>query len=460
MRIVILGAGEIGYHIALSLSRENREVLLVESNSGRASQIEEDENDIQVIRGNAADPDVLIRAGIKNVDLLVAVTDSDEVNITACMFAKRLAPTVRRVARIRQLDTRRHGRLLTDDPPLMHSVIHPEELCAAKIGDLIKYPGTTDVNWFFGGRVALVSMPVTPDSPINGRTLLQIGRERSVHGIPFMIASLLRNQIAALPSAGDRLATGDVLYVATLSERLGEVLNLFCAPARLKPIRNVTIFGGGRIGLYLAEMLESINGKVKLIEPDERRAALLADHLQNTLILCGEPSDRGIFDEENIAQSDAFIAVTGDQEDNMIAALYAKSSGVRFGAVTLHRSHLSSLVQRVGIDAVILPQQVAIGKILEHVRAGNVSSVVVLEQYGMEVIEAPVPSGSRLLGKPLRDLRLPSGALLLALCRENDETVIPDGDTTIMAGDRIAVISHQRDVHEIEKILRGERRWG
>ncbi len=454
MNIIILGAGEIGYHTALSLSRENREVILVEQDARRADQIDDDDNDIQVVRGNAADPDVLLRAGLEKAGLLVAVTNSDEANIAACLFASRLAPSIRRVARIRQINTRVHGQLLTDNPPLIHAVIHPEELCAGKILDVIRCPATTDVNWFFNGRVVLVSIPVTRDSPVNGWNLLHIGRERVKRRLSFLIATLVNNGFARVPSASDTLKTGDTLYLATLADSLDDVMALFAAPQRLKPVRDVTIFGGGNMGLYLAEMLEQSRVNFKIIEPDEQRAAILADRLHAGLVLCGEPFEKHIFEEEKIADSDAYVAVTNEQEDNLIAALYAKSFDIRLCVIALYRSHLAPLVQRVGIDTIVLPQQIAVGKILEHVRAGNVSSVIVLEQHGMEVIEARVSKSSRLLGRPLRAQRMPRGTLLLALQRVDGETIIPDGDAIITAGDRVAVISHRRDVSKIEALLR------
>lgn len=457
MNILILGAGEIGYHIALSLSRENREVILVEADSARADQIDDDENDIQVVRGNAADPDVLLAAGLKTADLLVAVTNRDEVNITACLFAARLAPAVRRVARIRQVDLRVHGRLLTDEPTWIHAVIHPEELCARKIRDVLHYPGTTDVDWFFDGHVALVSIPVTEDAPVNGWDLARIGQERLARGLSFLIATHVHDGSARIPSAHDVFMPGDTLYVATLANCLNEVLALFVPPERLKPIRETVIFGGGATGWHLAEMLEDAKLNVKLIEPDPRRAAWLADRLNTTLVLCGEPADQGIFQEENIAGADAYVAVTADQEDNLIAALHAKSFGIRHTVVTLYRAHLAPLVRRTGVDTLVLPQAVAVGKILEHVRAGDISSVIVMEQHGMEIIEAHVPQGSRLIGRPLRQQRMPRGTLLLAYQRSETETLIPDGNTTIMAGDRIAVISHQRNTPKVEAMLRAGR---
>ncbi len=457
MNIIILGAGEIGYHIALSLSRENREVILVEADAARADQIDDDENDIQVVRGNAADPDVLLAAGLKTADLLVAVTNSDEANITACLLAARLAPAVQRVARIRRIDTRTYGRLLTDEPTLIHAIIHPEELCARKIFDVIRHPGTTDVAWFFDKRVALVSIPVAPNAPVNGWNLVQIGRERQARGLSFLVATVVRDGVARVPSATDVLTPGDTLYIATLTDCLHDVLSLFVPPERRKPFRNVAIFGGGSMGLYLAEMLERSKTNVKIIETDAKRAAFLSDRLTATLVLCGEPTDQGIFEEENIGDSDAYIALTDDQENNLIASLYAKSFGVRLSVVALYRSHLGPLIERMGIDTVVSPKQVAVGNVLKHVRAADISSVIVLEQHGMEIIEARLLEGSSLLGRPLRKQRMPRGTLLLAVQRVDGEVVIPDGDTRIMAGDRIAMISHQRDIPQVEAMLRAVR---
>lgn len=460
MRILILGAGDIGHHIALNLSREHREVVLIESSPERAARIEEDENDIQVILGNAADPDLLIKAGLNEADLLVAVTDSDEVNLASCLFASRLAPEVRRIARMRHIDTRRHGALLTSDPPVVHSIINPEELCARKIRDLIRFAGATDVNWFFDARVALVRTPVLANSPVKGLNLIELGQTRETAKLPFLVAMLVRDGVPRVPAPEDVLRIGDQIYAVTLAEHLNVVLDVLCHEDRRREARNVAVFGGGGIGLYLAELLETDGTVIKLVEPDEQRAAFLANRLNTTLVLCGEPLDPAIFEEERIAGSDVFVAATGDQENNIIAALYAKSHGVRMGISVLKRAQIERLVSQVGIDAVILPQHAAIGKILAYVREGEITSVIVVNENDMEVIELRVPEGARIAGRPLREVRMPRGALLLAVAPPGGKTIVPGGATVIRPGDRIAVIAHKRDVRKLERLLAGAHGWG
>ena len=459
MAIVILGGGDIGYHLALTLSRENREVVIVESDSVRADRIDEDENDIQVVRGNAADPGVLIAAGLRKAHLLVAVTNSDEVNIVACFLAARMAPKVRRVARIRQLDTRLYGHLLVDEPPVIHSIINPEELCARKIADLIRYRGATEVNWSFDKRVAIVAVPIKEGSPVQGKTLVEIGRWREQLGLPLLIAMIVRDQEARVPDIADVMQYNDLLHVVTLSGQLDDVLDFFCGSARRERFDKIAVYGGSNIGLYLAEILEEQGVDIRLVESDAGRAAELAERLNHTLVLCGEPFEKNIFAEEKIGQMDAFVAATQDQEDNIISALYAKTCGIPLSVAVLYREQMARLVYQVGIDATILPRLVAIGEILGYVRGGNVASVVVLNQNDREIIEYHIEEGSGLAGRPLRQVHIPGGGLLLAVERSHGETIIPNGGTTIEPGDRIALIAARHDQQDIDRMLSGSKSW-
>ncbi len=459
MSTIILGAGTIGYDIAQQLSREHREVILVEVDPDRIAEIEEDEHDIQVIAGSAADPESLVRAGLSSADLVVAVTNSDEANISACLLASRLAPGTRRVARIRHMDTRRYGQLLLGDPPILHAIINPEELCARRIADLIAKPGAIEVIWLVDQTVALVRIPVTPGMGLIGQNLIQLGQKREASKLPFLLALLVRDDQAFIPKAQEVLRAGDHLYLVSPAALLDKVMDFFCEASTRRPQQHITLFGGGNIGLYLAELLTIQGRTVKLIEPDPARATMLAARLDNTQVLCGEPLDPDIFEAERIASSDVFVAVSDDQEDNLMAALYAKSHGVRFGVAMLTRPQIARLVAQVGIDAAILPQHVAIGTILEHIRTGDVYSVIVLQAGEMEIIETRVPEGSRLTGRPLADVHMPPGTLLLAVQRGSDRTIIPQGKTVVQAGDRIAVITRKSNLQHLEKLLAGRTGW-
>lgn len=450
MSVIILGAGKIGYNLAQELSMENRDVTVIDSNPQKIQQLEEAGDDIIVMEGNASNPAVLKKAGVENAELLIAVTAQDSSNIAACHIASRFSKTIKKIARVREIDTHLYGELFTGENPIIDSIINPEELCAIKISHLLDFPGIMDINSFFDDSVHLLGIKITEDSPIKGKSLIEIGQEREKLKIKTLIAGIIRGEEILVPSGKNRVEEGDIIYVISLQKKSSKVVEYFCGPQ--KRIKNVSIIGGSNIAYYLARIIET-KVDLKLIEPDHHKAHFLSEELKKTLVLKGTLLEKAIYEQESIDSSDVFIAASGDQEENIIATLYAKSKGVKKGICVLRRQHLTSFVNKTGIDVSIHPQQLTIGKILEYIRKGHIYSVVVLGQNAFEVIEAKINEKSKLSKKELKNIKLPKGTLLLTIERRDGTIVIPDGNTVVKADERVLFIAQKNNIPALEALI-------
>ena len=473
MSIIIIGAGEIGYHIANELSLENRNVTLIDSDFERVRFLEESGEDLNVIYGSGSSPEVLKQAGVETAEMLIAVANKDEINITACHVASQMNKNIMKIARIRDVDTQNYGNLIMGNPPIIDSIINPEELCAFKIANLSKYPIASDLNYFFDKMALLVGIHVVGDNPLIGKSLIELGKERQKNNFKALIAAIVHDDEAIVPSGEDLVQEGDIIYIVTLSNEIDKILKYF-SDEDATEVKNITIFGGSNIGYYIARAFEketkssldntdsnmSINTniifsnyryKIKLIEMDAQRSEFLSNKLPKTLVLKGDVLEKAIFENERINESDVFIAATSDQEENIISTLYAKSNGVKKGIAVLKRRNIASLVKNLGIDAGIFPQQVAVAKILERIRKGKILSIILLNQNDIEVDEIQALKGSKLIDKPLKDVKLPKGSLVIAIEKSNGEVLIPYGESVIKAGDKVAIIMRKTSVKALEK---------
>jgi trk system potassium uptake protein TrkA len=451
MSFIVLGAGEIGYHLAKELCAENRDVIVIESNPEKIAQLQETGEDISIIAGNGSNPEILKKAGIETAELLIAVTEKDEVNITACYIASQFSKNIKKIARVREIDTHVYGNLFTKAPAIIDSLFNPEELCAIKIANLLQFPGVADISHFFDGRALLLGTKIAAESHLKGKSMIEIGQDRNKYGMDILIANIIRGGEALIPSGPSLLAEGDFIYAITLEKEIQKVMGYFCGAQAA--INAVTILGGSNIGYYLARMLEQKSFNIKLIERDAARANFLSENLANTLVLKGEIWDRAINENEGIYKSDVFVAVTHNQEENIIATLEAKSKGVKLGICVLTQRHIAPLVKKIGIDICIHPQQLAIGKMLEYIRKGKISSVVVLNQNDIEVIEAKAMENSQLVHKAVKDIKLPQSSLILAIARKDGIIEIPNGNSMISPDDQVIFISNKAGVEYIERLI-------
>ncbi len=299
MKIVIVGAGEVGFHIASRLSLENKDVMVVDTSDEALKRVSEN-LDVQVVKGSGSSPEVLIDAGVKKADILLAVTDSDETNLVACLTCDILSPATKKLARIRLSDYDDYHDHFRNSAPHIDTIINPEIEVVKTIYRLMRVPGAVDVNEFEGGRVKIVGMRLEEGNLLDGLRLAEFPSR--LGGIRPLIAAIVRNGELIVPHGNDVLCTGDLVYFISEATKLNDVLRLF--NRRMKPVNRVLIVGGGRVGTRLADFLEGKNIHTKIVEKDPERCRFLADRMNRAVVLCGDGSDQSLLMEENIKDMD------------------------------------------------------------------------------------------------------------------------------------------------------------
>lgn len=446
MRILIIGAGEVGFHLAHQLSEEKHDVVVVEHDPARVRAIE-DAMDALVLTGNGASLSMLEKARIQQTDLLLAVTSHDEINLMACLSAAQYEVPVK-IARVSQPDYYDHTGVLPPERLGVDLMINPERECAAETYQLLQSAAATEFAQFEGGLVHLIGLRVQPDAPLAGKTLMEIGatRKRS----RYLIAALVRDGRTSIPGGKDRIEAGDHIFVLGEPERIPELLPLAGYPGF--DLRRVIIAGGSREGLFLARMLEEHKIGCTLLETNRRRAVTLAENLHTTLILHGDATDLDLLEMEGIGDADGFVAYTGSDETNMLSCLLAKNLGTRKVVSLIDRYDYIPLVSRVGIDAAVSPRLSTVNAILRYVRRGSVLSVATLKGSTAEGIEFIVSPRFPYAGQPLAQVKLPSGSLIGAIIR-GERVIIPGGTDAIRIGDRVIVFVLPEALSKVEALF-------
>lgn len=449
MRILIVGAGEVGYHIASRLSREHHDIVVVDQEDEVVERIQE-ELDVMALQGHGSHPQTLERVAIAQTDMLLAVTNSDEVNLIACLLARQYGvPT--RIARINDPDFR--------DSPLQEAgtrigidlMINPSHAVAEEIGRLIHTPGAEEAADFLEGRVKLFSFRVSPLAPIIRQSVRDIGAR--FHGAPpAVIAAIRRGQDTIIPN-GDTIVESDDHLL--LIGKDGEIqANLHLLGVSNRQSRRITIIGGGQVGFHVAHALEQeqITYDVKIIENQAQRCQRLAEHLSQALILHGDATDIKVLNEEGIADMDMVIAVTDDEGTNLIAALLAKTHGAKEVITLIKRPDLVPLVATLGIDVAISPRLITADAILRHLRRGQVQSMFTSLSTEAETLEMVAMPRARIVGKPLHKVKMPPSMIIGAVAH-GDEVTVPSGDTVIQAHDRVIVFALPQVVPQAAKLF-------
>ncbi|MEE1675045.1 Trk system potassium transporter TrkA [Agarivorans aestuarii] len=451
MKIIILGAGQVGGTLAENLVGEKSDITLVDTNQDRLRELQ-DKFDLQVVFGHAAHPSVLREAGAHDADMLVAVTNSDETNMAACQIAYTLFNTPNKVARIRseELLAEKEALFCNEAVPLDH-LIAPEQLVTDYISRLIDYPGALQVMQFARGRVGLVAIKAYYGGPLVGNAL-SVLRDH-MPDIETRVAAIFRQGRAIRPQGTTVIEADDEVFFVAASDHIRKVM------AELqkleKPYRRLMIVGGGNIGAALAKRLES-QYSVKLIERNQRRAEQLAEMLNNTIVFCGDASDQELLSEENIEQVDVFIAVTNDDEANIMSAMLAKRMGAKKVMVLIQRGAYVELVQGGTIDIAISPQQATISALLTHVRRADIVNVYSLRRGAAEAIEAIAhgdSNTSKVVGRSIGELKLPPGTTIGAVVRGN-EVIIAHDDTQIEQDDHVVMfLVDKKFIPEVERLF-------
>jgi trk system potassium uptake protein TrkA len=453
VKIIILGAGQVGRTAAYHLSREEaNDVTVVDQNEETLRELQ-DRLDIRTVNGNAASPRVLEAAGVASTDILVALTNSDEVNMLACQVAWTLYRTPKKIARVRSADYTEREGLFGETRLAVDVWISPEQLVTEYVARLIRYPGALQVLDFADGRVRLVGIRALQGGPLVGQELRTL-REH-IPSADARVAAIYRSGKSVKPEGTTVIEDGDEVFFLAARENIRAVMKEMRREEA--PARRVVIAGGGNIGFRLASELEDKN-QVKLIERDPKRARRVSEQLRRTTVLQGDAADEELLLEENIDSVDIFAALTNSEEANILSAMLAKRLGAHKVMALINKPSYAELIESGSIDVAISPQTVTIGSLLAHVRRGDVVRVHSLRRGAAEALEVVVhgdADSSKVIGRRIEDISLPEGTTLGAMVRGED-VIIAHHDTTVQPDDHLILfLTDRRHIDAVEKLFQG-----
>ncbi len=447
MKIIIVGAGEVGFHIAGRLALENKEVVVIDMDERALGRVSE-HLDVQTLCGSGSSPPILEEAGIKEAEILLAVTDSDDVNLVACLVADAMTQSIKKIARVRSADFDNYNEILKEKAPHIDTIINPDIEVVKTIEQLMSVPGAVDVGEFADGQIKFVGVYLGDNTSLSGIRLCDLP---SVTGnLRPLIAAVVRNDKLIIPSGDDTLESGDLIYFISEEKNLLETLSLFDKHASV--VKRVLIVGGGKIGQRLAMRLEEKSVSCKIIEKSGRRCDALADILSKAVVLHGDGSDQDLLNEEHVKSVDVVVTTTNDEETNILTSLLTKRMGAKKTITKISKFSYFSLMTTIGIEQVVSPRLSAINSILQYIRRGKVLSAISIKGEEAEVMEAVALETSDIVSKPLRKISFPKGAIVVGIIRK-DEIIIPSGDSVIEPDDRIIIFAQRESVAGIEKIL-------
>lgn len=445
MKIIIVGAGEVGFYSAQRLSNENQDVVLIDKDPEKIKRIT-DNLDVQALLGSGTSPGVLKGAGIKDADMMVAATDSDEANLIACLLARYMNPYIHKVARVRNPEFLQEEELLNKELLGIDQIINPESVMVDKVLSLMMVPGASDVIDFMDGKVMLIGITIRPDSPLVGRKLHSFSDPDK----KFLIGTIVRGETVFIPHGDDSIQTNDMVYVVIKSNEHSNVLDFF--GIKREGLHRIIIIGGGQTGTALAKALDSMKFNVRIIETDSDRCARLSEMLDRVIVIKGDGTDRNLLLEENIGDVDYLIAITGDEESNVLISLLAKELGAKKTITKISKLSYIPLVSAIGIDTVISSRLSAIKAILQYIRRGKIISVAPLKGENAEAIEAEALATSDIVDKPLSKIKLPKGTIVGAIFRD-DEIIIPSGKSLVKDKDHLIIFTLRDVIPQLEKLL-------
>lgn len=445
MHIIIIGAGDVGFTLAKLLSYERHNIVIIEKDAEKYAHAA-DALDVQVYHGSGTSFPLLKKAGVEKADLLVAVTNSDEVNLLAAIMAKdyKVAKTV---ARVKNPDFLREDSPLSAEKLNIDLLIHPESLAANGAVTLLKQSAASDIIEFAGGKIVLMGIQLDKNAPILNKSLIDLARELAP--LPFRTIAIQRKDITKIPTGTDIFLPNDRIFIVTPREHTAEFIRV--AGKENVHIGDVMILGGGQTGFLIARELEK-NHNVKVIESNTDKSTDLAERLKKALVIRGDGRDINLLASEGIIDMDAFIAVTGDDETNIISCLMAKHLEVPKIISLINKTDYTAIIPTIGINAFISKQQLTVNGILKFIRRGEVVSVASIPGITAEAIELIPRKKSKITKNTLMNVKFPKGAILCAVMR-GDEVFIPVGSTQIQAGDKVVLFVVPSSIHEVEKFF-------
>jgi trk system potassium uptake protein TrkA len=451
MKVIVCGAGQVGFNIAHYLASENNDVTIIDQRPELIRKVS-DTLDVQVVLGFASHPAVLEQAGAGDADMIIAVTAADEVNMVACQVAHSLFNVPTKIARVRSQSylAPLWANLFSREHLPIDVIISPEIEVARAITRRLQVPGAIDVIPLVGDKVRLIGVRCTGQCPLINTPLRQL--TVLFPDLAIVIIGIVRDGKAIVPTSDDQMLEGDEVYFVVDTEHVDRALSAFGREDQ--EARRIVIFGGGNIGMFLAQQLEAARPgtSIKVIESNKERAEFVAKELGHTVVIHGDVLDPEILEEASVAAAEAVVAVTNDDETNILAGLLAKRSGCRRTMALINKTTYNALVAPLGIDVAINPRTITVSNILQHVRRGRIHAVHSLHEGFGELIEADALETSPLVGKPLRDVKLPSGVLLGAVVHDG-KVVSPRGSTVIHPGDRVILFATADAVKKVEKMF-------
>lgn len=446
MRIIIAGAGDVGNHLAKLLAYEEQDIVVIDKDNERLKQIA-NSLDVATIKGNSTSYSVLSEADIANADLLIAVTSSEETNITTAIIGKNLGAK-RTVARIENLEYLFDKEKLDLKNLGIDEVISPESLAAKEIKRLLKEVALTDTFDFDEGRLSLIGVTIDENSQLKDKTLAEMATLNPQHN--FITVAILRDNKTIIPHGDNRFQMGDHAYFIAQPDGIDKVLKL-SGKKRDKEIRNIMILGGSKVGYHAAKRL-SRKFNVKIIEKDKEKCFDLADQLKNVMVINGDGRDVELLNEEGIENMDAFIAVTGNSETNIITCLVAKNSHVKKTIALVENIDYIHLSQNMGVDTMINKKLIAANFIFRYIRKGDVISLTSIHGVDAEILEFIVKAGSKITEKEVKDLKFPPGAIIGGVVR-GGQGLTPTGNFQFRPKDRAVVLCRPECIHPVEEFF-------
>lgn len=448
MKITVIGLGKVGLEITRRLCEEGHDILVIDKDEAKLSRIYENNLDVITMKGNGSSARILKSPEVAGSDLLVAVTNSDEINMIACMMAKKM-DIARTVARIRDPD---HARdlLVSKEDMGIDLVVNPEYAAGLEISRFLNVSLPVHTELFADGKILMADITVDENFFAN-KALKDLTLPRAC-----LVAAISRRGEMVIPGGKDRILPGDTIYLIGHAH----VINEICLKIKKKKVKiqDVIILGGGRISYYLAEKLNSLGIRVKIIEQNPDRCRDLAERLPGTLVLQEDGSDIEILKREGLKNTDGFVAITGIDEENLLLALLAKRIGAKRVVAKISRPSYAPLVEMLGVDAAISPRLIMVSEILRFIRGGRLLSLFLLLNGQAEVFELIVQPGTKIAGKTLKSSGLPKGVIIGAILR-GEEAIIPDGNDVILENDRLVVFTLGHIMHNIEPFFNAGGSW-
>ncbi|PPR78508.1 MAG: Trk system potassium uptake protein TrkA [Alphaproteobacteria bacterium MarineAlpha2_Bin1] len=451
MKVIVCGAGQVGASIAKHLAGENNDVTVIDIDPELIRRVHET-IDVQTIVGHASQPDILEKSGANDSEMIIAVTRQDEVNMVSCQVAHSIFNIPTKIARIRSQSylSPQWQYLFSRDNMPIDVIISPEIEIARAVTNRLHVPGATDMISFADDLVKVISLKVEKNCPIIDTPLRQL--TELFPDLLLRVFAILRNDEVITANADDQLLVDDEVFFAVESGQINRAMTAFGHEE--KEARKLVIVGGGNIGLYLSSELikESQNISLKLIEKDRKRAEFVAENLNNIVVINGDSLEKEILTEANVSNAESVIAVTNNDQVNILSSLLSKREGASRVMTLLNNSTYDSLMQSLGIDAVVNPRAITVSSILQHIRRGRIRAVHSIRDGSAEIIEAEALETSPLIGKSLKELSLPNGIIFGAIVRDK-KVIIPRGETSIAIHDKVILFAKRGMIKRVEKLF-------